>query len=65
MNSPYFPRRSLRRTDTAQSQIKGALNQLCRAHHEGLDDETKISDFPVEREVFLLTSPFIERSVIF
>src|SRR5208282_1536188 len=30
---------------------------------QGLDDETKTSDFPVEGELFLLTSPFIERSI--
>jgi hypothetical protein len=58
MTSISFPRRSLLRTDTAQD--KGAVNQLCRERQAGLDDETKISDFPVEGELFLLTSPFIE-----
>ena len=64
MNSQSSQRCSRLRTDTAQSAIKSALNKLCRERREGLDDETKISDFPVDGEVFLLTSPFIERSVV-
>ena len=62
MNSQSFPRGSRLSTDTAQSEIKGALNKLCRERHEGLDVGTKNSDFPVKGEVFPLTSPFIERS---
>jgi hypothetical protein len=62
MNSLSFQRCSLLRTDTAQSKIEGAVNKLCRERHEGLDDGTKNSDFPVEGEGFPLTSPFIERS---
>ena len=52
MNSPSFQRRSLLRTDTAQSKTQGPVNKLCRGRHRGLDDETKISDFPVKGEVF-------------
>ena len=63
MNSSSFQPGSPLRTPTAQSKIKSPVNKVCRGRHEGLDDETKISDFPVEGEVFLLTSPFIERSV--
>ena len=62
MNSTSFQRRSLLRTDTAQSKIQGAVNKLCRGRHKGLDVGTKNSDFPVEGEVFPLTSPFIERA---
>jgi len=36
------------------------ISRMRKAH--GLDDETKISDFPVEGELFLSTSSFIERS---
>jgi hypothetical protein len=53
-------RRSPLRTPAAQFEIKSPLNRHCRGHHEGLDDETENSDFPVEGELFLLTSPFIE-----
>jgi len=62
MYSPSPPWRSPLRTDTAQSKIKTPVNRLCTGHQQGLDDETKNFDSPVEGEVFLLTSPFIERS---
>ena len=52
MTSRSFQRGSLLRTDTAQFKIQGAVNKLCRERHEGLDDETKNSDFPVEGELF-------------
>jgi hypothetical protein len=64
MNSPSPPRRSPLRTDTAQSKIKTPVNRLCTGRQQGLDDETKSSDFQVDGEVFLLTSPFIERSIV-
>ncbi|MGA3166408.1 MAG: hypothetical protein ABSF14_09845, partial [Terriglobia bacterium] len=44
-------------------KIKTPVNRLCTGHQQGLDDETKNFDSPVEGEVFLLTSPFIERSM--
>ena len=62
MNPQTFQRCSPLCTDTAQAKIEGAANKLCRERHEGLDDGTKNSDFPVKGEVFPLTSPFIERS---
>src|ERR1017187_7228045 len=62
MNSQSFPPRSRLRTDTAQSKIQGPVNNVCRGRHEGLDVGTKNSDFPVEGELFPLTSPFIERT---
>jgi len=62
MNSLSFRRRSRLRTDTAQSKIQGPVNKVCRGRHKGLDVGTQNSDFPVEGEVFPLTSPFIERT---
>ena len=61
MSSVSFQRRSPLRTNTAQSEIQGARNKLCRERHEGLDVGTKKSDSPVEGELFLLISPFIEQ----
>src|ERR1017187_1657253 len=60
MNSQSFPPRSRLRTDTAQSKVQGPVNNVCRGRHEGLEVGTKNSDFPVEGELFPLTSPFIE-----
>ena len=63
MNFPSLPRRWPLRTDTAQSENKARANHGWSECKQGLDDETKTFDFPVEGEIFLLTSPFIERSV--
>ena len=52
MNSQSFPPRSRLRTDTAQSKIKTPVNRLCTGRQQGLDDETKSSDFQVDGEVF-------------
>ena len=52
MNSPSSQRGSRLRTDPAQSKLKGAVNKLCTKRQQGLDVGTKISDFPVEGEVF-------------
>jgi hypothetical protein len=60
MPSPSPQPRSPLRTHTARVKTKTPVNQLRPGHREGLDDETKTSDFPVEGELFLLTSPFIE-----
>jgi len=60
MSFPSPQRRLPLGTPTAQFEIKSPVNRLCRGRHEGLDDETKTSDFPVEGVLFLLTSPFIE-----
>jgi hypothetical protein len=62
MPSPSPQPRSPLRTHTARVKTKTPVNQLCPGHREGVDDETQTSDFPVEGELFLLTSPFIERS---
>jgi len=63
MNSLSPQRRSPLRRRAAQSEIKAPVNRLCTGRQEGLDDETKNSDFPVEGELFPLTPPFIEQSV--
>jgi len=55
-------RRSPPPTPTARAKTKTRATQLWSGNQQGLDAETKTSDSPVQGEVFLLTSPFIERS---
>jgi hypothetical protein len=54
--------RSPLRTPSARAKTKTRTNQLWSGNRQGLDDETKTSDSPVQGEVFLLTSPIIELS---
>src|ERR1019366_4716082 len=48
MPAPSPQPRSPLRTHTARVKTKPPVNQLRPGHREGLDDETKTSDFPVE-----------------
>jgi hypothetical protein len=54
--------RSPLRTHPARAKRKTRANQLWSGNRQGVDDETKTSDSPVQGELFLLTSPLIERS---
>ena len=62
MPSRSPPRRSPRSTRTARAKTKTRTHQRGSGNQQGLDAETKTSDSPVQGELFLLTSPFIERS---